>query len=409
MLDFMIVSSQSTMPERGFRARIEEFVSARWYGKAGVLNLLLPFEYLYVALAGWRRKKSLAQRSQAVRLPTVVVGNLVAGGTGKTPVVAEIVTMLQRMGSDPAIVTRGYGGTSAQWPMLVTDHSDPVLCGDEACELAQVTGVPVVAGPDRVASIDFIRQNLKCDIVVSDDGLQHYAMARDLEVVLIDAARRFGNGHRIPVGPLRESPMRLMHSDLVFVTSSGLSESRSAIDPIAAQINQHICANSQQVASLYPLSLTPCAAEQLIGATDSNATGVGDGSLAGAPFVGESCIALSGIGSPQRFHDDLRALGCTVKPIALADHQDYRGSFDVATLERLCAQHWVVTTAKDATKLRHLLGETRLDNLASRMSKVWVLRRRVEFSTSGKEKLLAALHGLAEGSSPAEGSKGDAH
>lgn len=390
------------MPEIGFRALIEEFVTARWYGKPGVLSLLLPFEYLYAIVAGWRRKKFLAQKPQAVRLPTLVVGNLVAGGTGKTPLVAEIVTMLQHMGASPAIVTRGYGGTSTQWPMLVTDHSDPGLCGDEACELAQVTGVPVVAGPDRVASSQFIQQQLKCDIVVSDDGLQHYAMARDLEIVLIDAARRFGNGHQIPVGPLRESPERLKHSELLFVTSNGLPQSCSALAPVAAQINQYISTKNQKVANLYPLSLTPCAAEPLIADANPDEVGASDVSLDQAPFVGERCIALSGVGAPDRFHDDLRALGCAVEPIALADHQDYRGSLDVVTLERLCEKHWVVTTAKDAIKLRYLLAETKLDDLAQRLSRVWVLRRRIEFSDSGKEKLREALHGLVQGL-PAQG------
>ena len=141
-------------------------------------------------------------------VPVVVVGNLTVGGSGKTPLVIWLARFLREQGWRPGIVTRGYGGRAARWPQTVTPESDPESVGDEPVLLAREAGCPVVADPDRVRAAERLVR-LGCNIVVSDDGLQHYRLARDFEIAVIDGARRFGNGRCLPAGPLREPVSRL--------------------------------------------------------------------------------------------------------------------------------------------------------------------------------------------------------
>ncbi len=364
------------------RTRLEAFLNARWYGRAGILHLLQPFAWLYAGVVNWRRKRAAersshnAETNGAGRLPTIVVGNLVAGGTGKTPVVALLVEELKALGAQPGIVTRGYGGLSASWPLSVTEDLDPALCGDEALELAQSTGCPVVAGPDRSACVARLATRPDCDVVVSDDGLQHYAMIRDLEIVLVDADRQFGNGYPLPVGPLREPIERIREAQLLLVTARSVPAAESAHPEIVRRIGM-------RAQSGLNCALVPSTAQPLLG---GDAMAVGE-----APFVGEHCVALSGVGTPERFHSDLQSLGCSIDAQVLADHEGSGELISAGILSRWAEQNWVVTTGKDAVKLRFALSASKADLSTGDYQRVWVLRRRVAFSEAHLSELRRVL------------------
>ena len=367
-------NSQSPRAERAraavngiarLRTRMEAWLTERWYGEPGVLSVLRPVAWLFKAVAArnaMRGKRYAAAHPSPV--PVIVVGNLVAGGTGKTPVVGYLAERLIALGARPGIVARGYGGKVSKLPRLVTPTSDPDLCGDEAVELAQLTSCPVVVGADRPAAVRWLAELLRCSVVISDDGLQHYRMDRALELVLLDAQRRFGNGELIPVGPLREPPERLQMADLILVSGGTDEASTTGSLPVRAPVH---CVD---------LRMTHCRLLQEAGRMP----------IEQAPFLGEDVVALSAIGNPARFHSDLRALGCTVLPWTLADH---------AKLHRLRpdwpAASWVVVTAKDAVKLEAVAAESAAGDWLER---VWVVEREVVLSDEGAALITEQLERL---------------
>lgn len=172
--------------------------------------------WLYCAVVWFRRLAYSRGWLKSLRpaAPVIVVGNLTVGGTGKTPLVVWLTAFLRHRGYAPGIVTRGYGGRGTGWPRLVTKDSDAVEVGDEPVLLARRSGCPVVAGPDRVAAAEILAATYGCDIIVSDDGLQHYRLQRNLEILVVDASRGFGNGRCLPAGPLREPASRRYEADL---------------------------------------------------------------------------------------------------------------------------------------------------------------------------------------------------
>jgi tetraacyldisaccharide 4'-kinase len=224
---------------------------------------------------------------KAVRLgcPVVVVGNLSAGGTGKTPLVCWLAVRLAEQGYRPGIVTRGYGGSSRDI-RLVGGDNDPADVGDEAVLLARRGGVPVAAGRDRPAAAQRL-VDIGCNVIVSDDGLQHYALARDCEIAVIDGARGFGNGRLLPAGPLREPPARLASVDAVVVNGGG--------PPQAGEFGMRV--DGDAAVALRDGSVRP---------------------LGG--FAGTSVHAVAGIGNPQRFFALLQSHGIDVIEHPLDDH-----------------------------------------------------------------------------------------
>lgn len=255
-------------------------------GPAG--RLLAPAGWMMGTLAVLRRSLYRAGilRSRRLPVPVIVVGNIFVGGTGKTPLVCWLCERLAAIGRRPGIVLRGYGGRAARWPQAVHADSDPDLVGDEAVLLARRTGVPVVAGPARPAAAMQLL-DAGCDIVVSDDGLQHYALARDLEIAVIDAVRGLGNGRCLPAGPLREPRSRLAAVDLVI--ANGAADSHTPF-----------------FFRLVPEPLRP---------------------VGGGPAVAPSggrVHAVAGIGNPQRFFQELRRQGFDPIEHAFPDHHRYR-------------------------------------------------------------------------------------
>ncbi len=286
-----------------------------WYGRQPLARVLLPLSFLYCSVVRLRRLAYRRGLLGSVRLPVpvIVVGNLTVGGTGKTPLIVWLSAFLRRHGYRPGIVSRGYGGRAAQWPRAVHPDSDPAEVGDEPVLLARRCGCPVYAGPQRVGAARMLLEHHGCDVLLADDGLQHYALARDLEIAVIDGERRFGNGHCLPAGPLREPLARLR--SVALLVSNGPARGR--------ELAMHLVATG--VHSVQD-----------------------DG--AGPPlrtFLGRRLHALAGIGNPTRFFDTLRRHGLDIVEHPLADHHAFRAS-DLQFGDGAV----VFMTEKDAVKCR---------------------------------------------------------
>jgi tetraacyldisaccharide 4'-kinase len=305
---------------------IDSALQAVWYGRGPAQRiaacLLWPLSLVFAMLASLRRGlyRLGIFKSKRVARPVIVVGNITVGGTGKTPFVIWLAQQLRERGLHPAIITRGYGGRAEQWPQVVTERGDPIQVGDEAVLLAQRTQAIVVAGPDRVADAQRAIE-LGADVIVCDDGLQHYRLQRDAEIVLFDAERGVGNGLYLPAGPLREGLHRLSSASLVVLHRRGSTQT-SRVVPFS---------NAVQVSSELGIARSLVSAEQR--------------SL--ASFAGQSVHAVAGIGNPEAFFASLRAAGLIVDGRALPDHAPIAASdlmFDDALP--------VLMTEKDAVKCR---------------------------------------------------------
>lgn len=253
-------------------------------------------------------------RSTRLPVPVIVVGNISVGGTGKTPLVIWLADFLRQAGYRPGIVTRGYRGTSPVWPVAVTAKTAANLVGDEAVLLARRSGCPIMAGADRVESARRLLAQ-DCNVIVSDDGLQHYRLRRDIEIAVIDGARRFGNGLCLPAGPLREPLTRLESVQLRVANGT----------PQAGELG---------------MTLTPTGFYNLI-KPEMHATA--------EQFRATPVHAVAGIGNPERFFTTLRGLGITVIPHPFPDHH----SFNAGELE-FGDDRRVIVTEKDAVKCQHV-------------------------------------------------------
>ncbi|VFS44772.1 lipid-A-disaccharide kinase [Enterobacter cancerogenus] len=190
-----------------------------WSGESPLWRLLLPLSWLYGLVSGAIRLlyRLGLKRAWRAPVPVVVVGNLTAGGNGKTPVVIWLVEQLQKRGIRAGVVSRGYGGNAVQYPLLLTPDTTTAEAGDEPVLIFQRTHAPVAVSPVRSEAVQALLAEHSVQIVITDDGLQHYALARDKEIVVIDGVRRFGNGWWLPAGPMRERASRLKSVDAVIV------------------------------------------------------------------------------------------------------------------------------------------------------------------------------------------------
>ena len=278
--------------------------------------LLTPLSWLFRAVVALRRGLYQAGvlRSERLPVPVIVVGNISVGGTGKTPLVLWLAIQLRNSGSRPGIISRGYGGAN-QSPRAVQPDSNAAQCGDEPVLLARRGHCPVWIGQDRVAvARALLAANPECNVILSDDGLQHYRLARDAEIAVIDGARGLGNGLLLPAGPLREPPSRLNEVDAVVV--------RGPATKIASP--------------RYAMTLQPAGLRNL---TDVNRR------VDASHFKGLRVHAVAGIGNPQQFFDTLTRMGIAHTPHAFADHHAFTAA-DLAFSD--CDA--VVMTEKDAVK-----------------------------------------------------------
>jgi tetraacyldisaccharide 4'-kinase len=264
---------------------------AVWYGNHPLRFALLPATLLYRLIARLRRegyKRGLLKTVEAAA-PVIVVGNVSVGGTGKTPFVIWLAAQLKHRGRRVGIVTRGYGGKSARWPRAVSADADPAEVGDEPVLLARRTGCSVVAGPDRVAAVDALLKAGSVDVVLADDGLQHYRLARTFEIAVVDGVRGMGNGLCLPAGPLREPPERLQDVDAIVV--NGGDWGHAGVFRGHAVVTRVYNLRDRRERSL-------------------------------ESFRASTVHAVAGIGNPKRFFDLLEDAGLDVIPHPLADHAD---------------------------------------------------------------------------------------
>lgn len=291
---------------------------AIWYGRSPVAWLLLPFAGLFRVLVGARRWAYRAGwlRVHRLSVPVIVVGNLTTGGTGKTPVTAWLAELCRGAGFRPGIVSRGYGGRSSPEPRLVNPGDDAVEVGDEPLLLRRQTGVPVCIDVDRVAA----GQRLMAEgvnLIIADDGLQHYRLHRDLEIAVLDGERRLGNGFLLPAGPLREPAGRLRSVDLILVNGGTARAGEFALQ--------------SRISGLRALDgSTQC----FLGA-----------------LRGQLVRTVAGIGNPARFNAQLAAAGLRIQAIPVPDH----GRVDLAVLSRESTVP-IVMTEKDAVKYGPVSG-----------------------------------------------------
>jgi tetraacyldisaccharide 4'-kinase len=256
--------------------------------------------------------------STKLPVPVVIVGNLTVGGTGKTPVVVWLAHWLRERGLRPGILTRGYGGQSEVWPLRVEPDTPVTQAGDEALLLRRRTACPVYAGPDRAQAGRRLLDEQDCDILLCDDGLQHYALQRDLELLIIDGKRRFGNGLCLPAGPLRETRSRLHSVDLLI-------------------------ANGQAGPGEHPMRV---GGDRVVAVNGKLA----DRSL--ESFAGQSVEAVAGIGNPERFFRLLESHGVRINRHIFPDHHPFQ-AMDLAPF----AGRTVVMTEKDAVKCADFAGD----------------------------------------------------
>ena len=292
-----------------------------WYGRSKLAWLLWPLAALVSFVARRRREAYLRCVANASLwqppVPVIVVGNISVGGTGKTPVVMALVEHLRSLGFTPGVVSRGYGGKPEHLPLGVFADIDVVQCGDEPMLVHLRTGCPVVVDPDRPRALRFLLSSSACDVVVSDDGLQHYPLFRDIELAVVDGQRGLGNGLCLPAGPLREPPVRLSEVDAVLLNGgSGL-----------------VGVPGAWIFSLQPRHFVSLRS--------------GEKRPLGSFGGGTSVHALAGIGNPARFFASLRALGLEPIEHAFADHHRYRPQ-DIEFGD----DNPVIMTEKDAVKCR---------------------------------------------------------
>jgi tetraacyldisaccharide 4'-kinase len=290
-----------------------QFINELWYGKHPLSLLLAPLGWLYKFFMTVRR---LAYQAgllpvKRVNVPVIIVGNITAGGTGKTPLVIWLAEYLKKHNFRPGIVSRGYGGSATHWPQQVRPDSDPVMVGDEPIVIARHTGCPVAASPDRYTAVVQLLEHQDCNIIICDDGLQHHALARDIEIAVIDAVRRFGNGRCIPAGPLRESLSRLKSVDMVV-------------------------SNGKPGHGEYPMEYVAKSWRALIDP---------EREIPAESFRDKTVHAVAGIGHPARFFSMLRACGMGVIEHEFPDHHRFSRR-DICFGDDLP----VVMTEKDAVK-----------------------------------------------------------
>lgn len=273
-------------------------------------------------------------RSRHPGRPVLVVGNLIAGGSGKTPLTIALVERLRAEGFQPGVASRGYGRAQAGTARWVDAATDPALGGDEPVLIARRTGAPVRVDADRVAAAAALVE-AGCDIVVCDDGLQHYRLARDLEIEVIDGRRRYGNRRPLPAGPMREPPERGERCDFR-VANLGADD----VVPDAAQGDAHHRAEAGF--GEWPMRLASQDVVALRGARTAPLSA----------FAGQRVHAVAGIGDPERFFAMLRGLGIAVVPHAFPDHHRYTAA-DLAFGSELP----VLMTEKDAVKCAALAAD----------------------------------------------------
>ncbi|KGQ38477.1 tetraacyldisaccharide 4'-kinase [Gallibacterium genomosp. 1] len=288
-----------------------------WYQQSWLQWLLLPFSWVF-QLATYLRRKAYQKgifSSWKAPCTVVVVGNLSVGGNGKTPLVITLVEQLQRQGIRVGVISRGYGGESDEYPFLVCASSDAKKVGDEPVLIAQRTSVPIAISPDRRQSIELLHKAYHPQVIISDDGLQHYKLQRDLELVVVDGERRFGNGLLLPAGPLRELPQQRLKTVDAVICNGGIAQNNEILMILRSTEAINLVTNER-------IALTQFS----------------------------QVNAIAGIGYPPRFFTSLEHQGIEIlSSISFPDHHSFK-PLDFSTFDQDDIP--LLMTEKDAVKCR---------------------------------------------------------
>jgi len=295
------------------------WLTKSWYQPRPLRWLLSPLSALFRLITALRKQcyRFGLFKQHRLPVPVVIVGNITVGGTGKTPFVIWLAQQLQLQGFKPGIVSRGYGGNSDTYPLEVHKDSDPTIVGDEPVIIARQTACPMAVSPKRIEAARYLLEQQGCDLIISDDGLQHYALARDVEVVIVDAKREFGNQFCLPAGPLREPLSRLKTVD--FIVYNG--NSNQAFNMVLSAQHAVNLSNSSIRKDL-------------------------------ADFKDQLVHGIAGIGNPERFFDLLNTFDINVIPHAFNDHHPFQ-VVDVDFKD----DKSILMTEKDAVKCQHFADD----------------------------------------------------
>ncbi|MEQ4625938.1 tetraacyldisaccharide 4'-kinase [Providencia manganoxydans] len=318
-----------------------------WSGQSWLYILLLPLSFLYGAIALIRRigYKVGLFRSWKAPVPVVVVGNLTAGGNGKTPVVIWLVESLMKQGYRVGVVSRGYGGKAEHYPLIISSSTTTAEAGDEPVLIYHRTKAPVAVAPKRSDAVKALLDSHALDVIITDDGLQHYALGRDYEIVVIDGQRRFGNGWWIPAGPMRERAGRLKSVNAVIVNGGSAQLNETAMVLAGDMVINLLTGEHRPVSSL------------------------------------NTVIAMAGIGHPPRFFTSLEKKGLSlIQTYAFADHQSYQQQ----QLSILTPNNEpLLMTEKDAVKCRSFA-----------QANWWYLPVAASFDPIGEKQILSEIKNI---------------
>lgn len=302
---------------------MRKVIEGFWYRESRLKWLLWPFHLLMCTLYLLRRffYRTHLFKQIPSKTPVVVVGNITLGGTGKTPFIDWLVRRFQDKSISVVVISRGYGGSAKNVPLVVTDSTDVSLCGDEPKMLQQSLQIPVIVDPERSRAVEYATRHYQPDVIISDDGLQHYKMARQYEFCIVDGLRLFGNRFMMPLGPLREPLSRLKQCDLIITNNSTELDKKQASQPQF----------STQAVSLVNMTSNleiPLSSEQEI-----------------RPF--EKCTALCGIGNPDKFKQTLIYNGFDFDFVSFPDHHQFSQT-DFSDF----SEQAILMTEKDAIKCK---------------------------------------------------------
>ena len=369
---------------------IETTVTRAWQRQALWLWLLLPISWLYGLITILRRQayKIGLLSSYRAPIPIMVIGNISVGGSGKTPLIIALVNELQSRGVKVGVISRGYGGDTSQMPALVNIDSLPNVVGDEPCLIVSMTGAAMAVCPNRQQAVTTLLDAYPdLQLIIADDGLQHYALQRDIEWIVVDSARGFGNKQLLPTGFLREPMSRLEGANVIYheKLETGVVYQDNNTLPLASRSTMHLMPDKLQ--RLWQLKLTDAKT------TDSKVK-------IDMPEKGSQVHAVSGIGYPQRFFDTLDSIGFEVIGHPYPDHYD----FSLAELLQY-RDYPIVITSKDAVKIRALLVEytskqALSDEYEELASRLWVLPVTAVLSDSCYDNLDEQLKTLGIQSDP---------
>ncbi len=291
-----------------------------WYKDPFIGVWLMPLGILFSDAVRFRKflYRMGVLKTHTLPVPVIVVGNITVGGTGKTPLIIWMAGFLKDSGFKPGIISRGYGGLAESWPQWVTADSDAKNTGDEALLIAKQTGCPMAVGPLRVDAAKMLLKQADCNVILSDDGLQHYALNRAIEIAVIDGERRFGNGYCLPAGPLREPIERLRSVDLIIVNGEKYEEGEFSMRLVGEKVVNLVTGEHKSLLE----------------------------------FSGVDCHALAGIGNPERFFKLLEVPGLACISHSFPDHYQFQ-RHDIEFSDNKP----VLMTEKDAVKCTAFAGK----------------------------------------------------